>query len=130
MTQARIDLSKLPEPLRQKFQQRLDALPADIREKLGEKLSRLPPQALAAMLERGAPMLDRVLGSLEPSHGAAATSTKPAATVHNRIPTAHAGGLRDHYNNTVQRGDRLSLPLGLIILVITGLFLVLYQGGY
>ena len=27
MIQARIDLSKLPEPLRQKFQERLDALP-------------------------------------------------------------------------------------------------------
>jgi len=138
MSQARIDLSKLPDDIRRRLEERLNALPAEVRQKLVAKLSKVPAPMLAEMLARGTPMLDKILGGLERSGTAAASAPVTAAA---KSASAAAGTFgksaapkatqvaRGLYNNTVQRGDRLALPLGVIVLVIGGLFLVLYRAG-
>ncbi len=139
MSQSRIDLSKLPDAVRERLEARLNALPADVRQKLMAKLSKVPAPMLAEMLERGTPMLEKILGGIERASTAATTSgsvgeaakraTAATGTFGKAAAPRATQTARGLYNNTVQRGDRLSLPLGLIVLVIGGLFLVLYWAG-
>ena len=123
-----IDLSGMPEPLRQKFQTRLDRLPAELRSRVAASLARLPPQARAEVLSKGSATLDKLLDRIEKN--LPSSVNRPLATelgAPPRITNRQApSGL---YSQTVQRGDRRSLPLGVILLVAGGVLLVLYQLG-
>lgn len=123
-----IDLSQLPEPIRQKLQARLDRLPAELRTKLAASLDKLPAQARAEILSKGSATLDKLLDRVE-KHASAATGG--SATTHAAKPVAAARQkpLTGLYSKTVQRGDRLSLPFGVIILVAGGLMLLFYHLG-
>ncbi|MFA6985698.1 MAG: hypothetical protein WC213_05790 [Arenimonas sp.] len=126
---SRIDLSKLPEPVRQKLQERLDRLPAELREKLLASLAKVPPPMLAQLLEHGSPMLDKLLDSVEKQLPAparpSAGSGSSARSVASSAPIA-PGGL---YSKTVQRGDNLSLRFVVVVLILTGVLVLLYRSG-
>ena len=128
MDEPGIDLSGMPELLRQKFQARLDRLPAELRSRVATSLARLPPQARAEILSKGSATLDKLLDRIEKNLPAGASrplSTgldEPARITNRQAPS----GL---YSQTVQRGDRRSLPLGVILLVAGGVLVLLYQLG-
>lgn len=129
MSRGTIDLSKLPEPIRQKLQARLDLLPAEIRQKLLESLGKLPPQAQAELLARGSPMLDKLLDRVEKKLPSVARSEPSSGTSKNPPASDKPKAPAGLYNKTVQRGDRLSLPIGVMVLVVGGLVLLLYRVG-
>jgi hypothetical protein len=122
------DLSGMPEPLRQKFQARLDLLPPDLRARLLASLARLPPAARAEVLSKGSATLDKLLGRIErtlpanPGRPLAPTVGEAARITSRQAPSGF-------YSQTVQRGDRRSLPLGVIVLLAAGVALTLYQMG-
>ncbi|MEO7134928.1 MAG: hypothetical protein ABI024_11985 [Vicinamibacterales bacterium] len=136
MKLADLDLSQLPEPLRQKLQGRLERLPAELQEKLLANLGRVPPQMLAELLARGSPTLDKLLDRLKkelpesarssgrpnPSAARPNSSTKPSTF---SSPSAAAG----HYNKTVQRGDSLSLRAVVVAMITVGILILLYRAG-
>lgn len=128
MSQSGIDLSQLPEPVRGKLQARLDRLPAELRNKLAASLERLPVEARAEILSKGSATLDKLLDRMEKSlpgagrGGSSTTAASPAAAARQKTPS----GL---YSKTVQRGDHLSLPFGVIVLVAGGLLLLVYRLG-
>lgn len=128
---SRIDLSKLPEPVRQKLQERLDRLPAELREKLLASLAKVPQPMLAQLLEHGSPMLDKLLDSVEQQLPASARPSTGSGTgtsarsVGSSAPIA-PGGL---YSKTVQRGDNLSLRFVVVVLILTGVLVLLYRSG-
>jgi hypothetical protein len=128
MNRADFDLSRLPEPVRQKLQARLDRLPGEYREKLLDGLGKVPPEMLAQLLEHGSPMLDKLLDRLERQLPASARPSAPSASSArpaSSSPIAPSG----LYSKTVQRGDSLSLPIGLIVLIVSGVFFLLYRLG-
>src|SRR5688500_2408447 len=102
---SRVDLSKLPEPLRQKIEARLAQLPSELRGQLLNGLGKIPPQMLEALLERGSPMLDKLFDKIEKdlptsTHSSTTTGGPPLKAVNRAAPIVPAG----HYNKTVQRG--------------------------
>jgi len=126
---SRIDLSKLPEPVRQKLQERLDRLPAELREKLLASLAKVPPPMLAQLLEHGSPMLDKLLDSVEkqlPASARPSAGSGPSARSVGSSAPIVPGGL---YSKTVQRGDNLSLRFVVVILILTGVLVLLYRSG-
>ncbi|HMB56734.1 MAG TPA: hypothetical protein VKM35_05955 [Arenimonas sp.] len=96
-----LDISKLPEPMRQKLQAQLD---------------KLPPEMRAELLEKGSPILDRALDKIG-QHA----STNIKAPTHPNL---------GHYNGTVQPGDRMHLSLGTIILAIAAAFALSWFWGH
>ena len=128
MSTSGIDLSELPEPLRRKLQERLDRLPAGLRAKLLASLGKVPPQMLDDLLERGSPMLDRLLDRLEQQLPAASSPETIASSPTRRSAASVSKAPVGHFNATVQRGDRQSWPLAAIVLV-GGLVLLLYRLG-
>jgi hypothetical protein len=134
MSLTNLDLSNLPEPIRQKLQARLDRLPAHIRGKFLESLGKVPPQMLGPLLEQGSPMLDKLLDRLEQQLPASARSGS-ASTGTGHAPTQSIADSMSHapkslYSQTVQRGDSLSLPVGFIVLILGGALALLYGLGF
>lgn len=128
MSEPVIDLSAMPELLRQAFQTRLDRLPPELRSRVAASLARLPPQAQQEILSKGSATLDKLLDRIEknlPSSVSRPPVTGLAAAP--RLTNRQApSGL---YSQTVQRGDRRSIPLGVIALVAGGVLVLLYQFG-
>ena len=117
MTNPKLDLSRVPEDLRKKLEDRLASLPGGLRTTLETQLSRLQPEQLDELLQRGSPMLDKLLGRVEQVRSRA-DIRKPAETAFkpSETPIKPVG----HYNQTVQAGDQ---P-GLVSKVLFGLGLV------
>jgi hypothetical protein len=129
MSRIDIDLSKLPEPLRAKLQERLDRMPVELRARLAENLARLPAPVLEKLLEHGSPMLDRLLDRVEQSPpiadeppGVSPLRAKPNSFIASNLPAGH-------YNKTVQRGDSLSLRTLVVTLIAIGVLFLLYNSG-
>ena len=119
-----LDLSRLPEGEREQWRQRLAQVPPGIRDTLLKNVGSLPPDKLAALLQRSAPMLDRMAAKARataPSSGTLATKAS-----HRPVPQRQApSGL---YNQTVQRGDGglPLLPLLMVVVIVSsGLYLLL-----
>lgn len=125
---SRLDLSKLPEPLRQKLQHRLDKLPAEIREQLLANLGKVPPKMLETFVERGSPMLDKLLARIENELPA---STKSSTTHSSSTREIHSPQITSpgHYNKTVQRGDNLSLRFLVVVILVTGALVLILRSG-
>jgi hypothetical protein len=90
-----IDLSNLPEPLRQKLQ---------------AQLQRLPPEMQKELLARGSPVLDKIIDRAAQDAG----SGTPDRAWQNAgvLPGNYSG----HYNKTVQPGDRIQFTIGRVLL--------------
>ena len=74
MNAGKFDPSDLPEPLRRKLQSQLDRLPEQYRHNIEAQLSRLPTDQLRQLVERGSPMLDKLIARAD-----AASVSKPLA---------------------------------------------------
>lgn len=129
---SRIDLSKLPEPVRERLQQRLDRLPAELRERMLTSLGRIPAPMLEQLMEHGSPMLDKMLDKLEQQlPKSARTSTTSSSKSNARpgaspMPIAPAG----LYSKTVQRGDNLSLRTLMVAAIFVGIIVLLFKAGF
>jgi len=130
MSRIDIDLSKLPEPLREKLQASLERVPAELRARLLESLAKLPPPMLEKLLEHGSPLMDKVLARLEQSLPPAAgdpevqaLQPKPNSFVAGNAPSGH-------YNKTVQRGDSLSLRTLVVAIIVVGVLVLIYNSGW
>jgi hypothetical protein len=107
MTTPALDLSRVPDHLRDRLETQLARLPAEVRATLLSQLARLSPEQLANLLERGSPLLDKLLARAEQAGTTVAAEKKPDA------PIKPAG----HYNRTVQPGDQPGL-VGKILFVL------------
>jgi hypothetical protein len=125
---SRLDLSRLPEPLRRKLQDRLDKLPSEIREQLLANLGKVPPKMLEAFVERGSPMLEKLLDRIEAELPA---STKPSTTRSSSSREIHSPQITSsgHYNKTVQRGDNLSLRFLVVVILVVGALVLVFRSG-
>lgn len=131
---SRVDLSKLPEPLRQKLQARLDQLPSDVRDKLLEGLGKVPPQMLEGLLDRGSPMLDKILNRLEKDSPSTSRSTTTSSSTTSgdssaRVTHSTQFGPAGHYSKTVQRGDNMSLRFVFVLAIVIAIVVMLYRSG-
>jgi hypothetical protein len=107
-----LDLSHLPEPLRQKLETQLGRLPLELRETVNAHLARLPPEKLAQLVDRGSPMLDRLMARAEQAHD------KARGKPRGKLPGIDIGsGTVGRANRTVQVGDTPG-ALGKILLAI------------
>ena len=123
-----MDLSKIPEPARSRLEEQLSRLPPEVRATLEEKLAKLPLNQLEAVLAKTAPLLERLAGKPggkgggssagKPSAGKPSTASRPGSTTGQAPHVARVFDPHDHYNNTIQRGDRDSPPLLVIMFVI------------
>ena len=129
MTSQALDLSRLPDAVRIKLQSQLDQLPQEIRDKLQAQLSRLPPEQLAQLLQRGSPMLDKLLTRIDRGGGNAGSTSATAGTP-AETSTPKPASIGGHYNRTVQAGDKpgsvaligIGVVLALVVLYATGAF--------
>lgn len=116
MTTPALDLSRVPDHLRDRLETQLSRLPADVRATLLSQLARLSPEQLANLLERGSPLLDKLLARAEQAGATAASARKnPDANI------KPAG----HYNRTVQPGDQPGL-VGSILFAIAAVLALVY----
>jgi hypothetical protein len=130
-----VDLSRIPEPLRSKLEEQLSRLPSEVRGNLESQLSKVPMGQLDAVLRKLAPTLER-LAAKQGDHASAGTPSNsravraPAATVAGaNAPTARQYDPHDHYNNTVQRGDRAAPPLLVIFVLVAAVVVMLRVSG-
>ncbi len=129
-----MDLSRLPEPLQGKLRAQLDRLPAEYRAPLEAKLAKLPADKLEEVLAKTVPMLER-LAQKKSSSSAGKPSNSSVKSSSASVTGPRAGqeptyersyDPHDHYNTTIQRGDRQGPPL-IVIFVIAGLLLLMLQ---
>ena len=83
---------------------------------------------LEAFVERGSPMLEKLLDRIEaelPS-SAKSSTTRTSSTRETQSPQITSPG---HYNKTVQRGDNLSLRFLVVILILVGVAVLIYRAG-
>ena len=97
------DLSKLPEPLRSKLQERLNKLSPELRQQL---------------IERGSPILDKAIDR-----------ATDASTPVSRVQSANAGSVYGHFSRTVMPGDRMQIPLSMVALAIAAVAALYYLYG-
>jgi len=98
------DLSKLPEPLRSKLQDRLNKLSPEMRQQ---------------MLDRGSPILEKVIDRV-----------RDASTPVTRAQAAaRPVSMQGHYSRTVMPGDRMHLSLGMIAMVVVSVVALYYLYG-
>ena len=127
-----MDLSRIPEPLRSQLREQLEKLPAEYRAPLEAKLAKMPTDKLEEVLAKTVPMLEKLAAKKSSSAGKPSNSgQKSASTVvgqragleptYQRTYDPH-----DHYNTTIQRGDRQG-PSLIVIFVIAGLLLLFLQ---
>jgi hypothetical protein len=136
-----MDLSQVPEPLRSRIAEQLQRLPPEVRSKMEQQLGKLPLNQLEAVLKKTSPLLDRLAAkpggqSYDHGHGSAGGSSAGASSA-GKAPRVTGVGVasktgsttgqaprssifdpHDHYNNTIQRGDRDSPPFFVIMFVI------------
>jgi hypothetical protein len=134
-----MDLSQVPEPLRGRIAEQLERLPPEVRGRMEQQLAKLPTNQLEAVLKKTAPLLDRLAkqGGGAQGHGSAGgssaggSSAGKTARVTGTGPASKTGSTtgqapqprsvfdpHDHYNNTIQRGDRESPPLFVILFLV------------
>ena len=127
-----MDLSRIPEPLRSRLQEQLEALPPEVRSGLEQKLAKLPMNQLDAVLKRTSPMLEKLAGAKQAartsSAGGPSVKARPAnvSTVASKTGSLTGQAPKpqsvfdphDHYNNTIQRGDREGPPLFVIMFLV------------
>jgi hypothetical protein len=133
-----MDFSRIPEPLRSRLEDQLSRLPPEVRATLESKLANLPVNQLEAVLQRTAPLLQKLASKQGgKGHGSAGAGSVGVASAHKaqRPPgagTASATGSttgqapirtsvfdqHNHYSNTVGRGDGDSPPFFVILFVI------------
>ena len=123
-----MDLSRIPEPLRGRLEEQLSRVPAEVRATLEAKLANLPANQLEAVLKKTAPMLERLAGASKPSAGPKSAAKPSAGKTGTASKTGSTTGQppkpfsifdpHDHYNNTIQRGDRDSPPFFVIMFVL------------
>lgn len=115
MTTPRLDLSQVPDHLRDRLESQLARLPASVRETLVAQLARLSPEQLGNLLERGSPMLDKLLARAEQGRATVAAPTKRDAEPR----------IVGHYNRTVQPGDQPGW-IGIILFAVAIALAVAY----
>ena len=122
MNAGKFDPSDLPEPLRRKLQSQLDRLPEQYRHNIEAQLSRLPTDQLRQLVERGSPMLDKLIARVD-----AASVAKPLEQ-----PAAPTRSLKTsgHYNRTVQPGDKPTWLAIVLLLAAVALAVVLATGSF
>jgi hypothetical protein len=126
-----MDLSRLPEPLRSRLREQLDQLPADVRARLEAQLSKLPAEQIEGVLRKTAPMLERLANksgggkaaggpgaAKPPKRAGTGEASKTGSTTGQAPRTQGVFEPHNHYNNTIQRGDRDSPPLFVIMFVV------------
>lgn len=126
-----MDLSRIPEPLRTQLREQLEKLPAEYRGPLEAKLAKMPVDKLEEVLAKTVPMLERLAKKTSSAGKPSNSAQKSAGTVvGQRVglePTYQRNyDPHDHYNTTIQRGDRQG-PSLIVIFVIAGLLLLLLQ---
>ena len=124
-----MDLSRIPEPLRSQLREQLEKLPAEYRAPLEAKLAKMPTDKLEEVLAKTVPMLEKLAARKSSAGKPSNSGQKSAATVvGQRVglePTyQRAYDPHDHYNTTIQRGDRQG-PSLIVVFVIAGLLLML-----
>ena len=130
-----MDLSRLPEPLRSKLEKQLAALPAEYRHTLESKLAQVPTDKLEQVLSKTAPVLERMAGKQAKSSAGRASNSKPASSSPSQTiqgyeaPVSRTYDPHDHYNNTIQRGDRPLPPMLVIVTVLLALVVMAYSAG-
>jgi hypothetical protein len=109
----------------------LSSLPPEVRQKVEAGLARLSPEARKQWLEKGSPLLDRLVAGVQATGaqppklpprisvkvtGPRATGSDghPAAAIARRLPP------RGHYNDTIRPGDRPGITRW--VLTVLGLF--------
>ena len=121
MSEGRVALSVLPEALRLKLQAQLDMLPEQYRHKIEAQLARLPTDQLRELVQRGSPMLDKLVAR------ANAAASPPQASAPKAGAPARPGKPAGHYNQTVQPGDKPTW-FGIVLLIAaSGLAVLLVQ---
>ena len=100
-----IDLSSLPEPLRQTLQ---------------AQLQRLPPEMQKELLAKGSPILDKAIER--------ASQKVPGATADRVWQNAGVlpGNYSGHYNKTIQPGDRIQFTIGRVAMFFLAAGLLYY----
>src|SRR5687767_6834603 len=127
-----MDLSRIPEPLRSQLRQQLEKLPAEYPAPLEAKLAKMPVDKLEEVLAKTVPMLEKLAAKKSSSAGKPSNSAQKSAgtVVGQRVglePTyQRTYDPHDHYNATIQRGDRRG-PSLIVICVIVGLVMLLLQ---
>ena len=115
MTTSGLDLSRVPDHLRDKLEAQLERLPADVRATLVAQLARLSPEQLGNLLERGSPLLEKLLARAEQAKTTVATQKKPDAQIK---PSGH-------YNRTVQPGDQRGF-IGTVLFAVVVILVLAY----
>jgi hypothetical protein len=126
-----MDLSRIPEPMRSRLQEQLEALPPEIRSGLEAKLAKLPTNQLEAVLKKTAPMLERLAGAKPGAHKTStATVASKTGSLTGQAPKPQPiFDPHDHYNNTIHRGDRESPPLFVIMFLVACIAVALQAFG-
>lgn len=117
MTNPKPDLSRVPEDIRRKLEERLASLPGGLRTTLETQLAKLQPGQLDELMQRGSPLLEKLLGRVDQLRSKA-DIRKPAESAFKQAQASIKPV--GHYNQTVQAGDQ---P-GLVSKVLFGLGLV------
>ena len=122
-----MDLSRIPEPLRSRLAEQLDLLPPEMRSRLETQLARLPLDQVEGVLAKTAPLMQRLAvkqGGKSAVAKAVTAKARTAASVGRtggntgEAPRQMVFDPHDHYNQTIQRGDRDSPPLFVIMFVV------------
>jgi len=130
-----MDLSQVPEPLRSRIAEQLARLPPEVRGRMEQQLGKLPVNQLEAVLKKTAPLMERLAKQGGGGHGSAGNSSAGGSSVKppritgigvasktgsttGQAPRSSIFDPHDHYNNTVQRGDRQSPPLFVIMFLV------------
>ena len=131
-----MDLSRLPEPLQSKLRAQLERLPAEYRAPLEAKLAKMPADKLEEVLAKTVPMLERLAQKKTSSSSSAGKPSNSSVKSSSSSVVGPRAGQEptyernydphDHYNTTIQRGDRQG-PSLIVIFVIAGLLLLMLQ---
>jgi hypothetical protein len=135
-----MDLSRIPEPVRSRLAEQLAQLPPDVRATLEQKLAKLPAAQLEAVLKKSAPMLERLAGksvgkgsmgaSSAGANSVAGGKSASSSSQHTHSPVTHrVYDPHDHFNQTVQRGDRATPPFLVIFVLVAAVVVLLRVSG-
>jgi len=138
-----MDLSRVPEPLRSRIAEQLERLPPEVRGRMEQQLGKLPMNQLEAVLKKTSPLLERLAekqgghgghgsaggGSVGGGSAGRSSAGKPprvtgigvaskTGSTTGQAPRSSIFDPHDHYNNTIQRGDRDSPPFFVIMFVV------------
>jgi hypothetical protein len=102
-------------------------MPDLIRRRMEAQLAKLPDEQLQAFVAKSAPVLERVL---EQSGGAAHKARAASGSLSGLAPSLGINNPKDHYNQTVRRGDRPMPSMLVLLLVLAIAFVLLRAAGW